>query len=164
MKLTSRFTCNVVANADWLPRPTFARCAISPTPMISTRRRLQRAPRSWQMRSQAQGSQETAQAVAEQGLGPSTSGNGGAALSLRPIADRDWHVAANAPCAAMRTTADQRQLCDCWCRGCHGAGDQGAGHDLRWLQQQSADTLQVKKPMSLSASRLPRWPAGQASV
>ena len=81
MQLTSALTCNVVAITG---SKTFARCAISPTPVISSRRRFQRGRRSWRIRLQAEGSQEAAQAVAEQGQGPSNPGNG-AALSLSHV-------------------------------------------------------------------------------
>eukprot|EP00891_Asterochloris_glomerata_P002639 jgi/Astpho2/2639/Aster-06989 len=66
MQLTSRLTCNVVLHANCLPRPTIAKCAISPTPVFRSRRRLQPSFTSWRIGSQAQSGQEAAQAVAEQ--------------------------------------------------------------------------------------------------
>ena len=47
----------------------------APHPVISGRRHLQRGLRSWRNTFQAQGSQEAAQAGAEQGQGPFNSGS-----------------------------------------------------------------------------------------
>ena len=158
MQLTSRFTCNVVANADCLPRPTFARCAIGPTPLISSRSRLQRGPRSWQMRSQAQGSQEAAQAVAEQGS-VSTSGSGGAALSLRPMADRCLLMHCSGD-AAMCTTADQRHSMTAVAEDVMELEIMVQGMTCNGCTSRVQDTLQVKMQMTI---RPPRRASLQAS-